>query len=118
MSTTPSPFEIATERRDGARIVRVSGELDLGTQERFAASLTEEATGGEPVVVDLAGCDFIDSSGVRALIVGLRACEEAGCSLSVAAPGDQVRRILDMTGLDASVPVHDSVEAAIGAASG
>lgn len=91
----------------------VLGELDLGTHERLSEELTEAAGGKEPIVVDLTECEFIDSSGVRALLLGLRAAGEG--RLSIAGPSPQVQRLLEMTGLGKAVPVHGSLQAALDA---
>ena len=116
MSDPISIFEIETERRNGACVVRVRGELDLGTHEEFGERLLAEADGG-PLIVDLSECAFIDSSGVRALLLGLRANRE-GAGLAIAAPTSQVERILEITGLNGAIPVHASVEAALAEAAG
>ena len=97
-------------------MVSVRGELDLGTHERLAEQLAQAAASPEPIVVDLSGCEFIDSSGIRSLLLGLRAAngtEEKSGRFSVAGPGAQVSRILEMTGLGKAVPVHGSLEAAL-----
>jgi anti-sigma B factor antagonist len=117
----PTPFEISCEAVQGARVVRVAGEVDIGTHDQLAEKICAEAQNG-PVVVDLSACEFIDSSGVRALLLGLRATsgeDEGGpARFAIAGPNQQVRRILDMTGLGLKVPVHESVDEAIAALSG
>jgi anti-anti-sigma factor len=116
LTDTPSNFEIETDRVDGARIVRVRGELDLGTYEQLGELLVAEAGDGEPLIVDLSECGFIDSSGIRALLIGRRASDEAdGGALSIAGPSPQVLRTLEMTGLNGAIPVHASVEEALAA---
>jgi anti-anti-sigma factor len=112
---TPAQFEVSSERHDGACVLSVTGELDLSTHEKLSERLVAEAGKGDPVVVDLSRCAFIDSSGVRALLLGLKAGnEDGGGPVSIAAPGPQVRRILEMTGLDRELVIHESVEAALG----
>ena len=109
-------FEVSAEKVDGACVVSVSGELDISTHERLGEQLTKAASGEEPIIVDLSSCDFIDSSGIRALLLGVRAAEEnskGSAAFSIAGPGPQVRRILEVTGLDKTVPVHGSVDEAL-----
>jgi len=113
---TPTQFKVDSERRDGACVVSVSGELDLSTHEKLGERLVAECAKGDPVVIDLSRCAFIDSSGVRALLLGLKASnEDGGGPVSIAAPGPQVRRILEMTGLDREIDVHESVDVALAA---
>lgn len=109
-------FEVTTERAaDGAVVVKVVGELDLSTHEQLRDPLVAAAEGDSPVVVDLSECEFIDSSGIRALLVGHEALagNGSGGRLAVAGPQPQVQRVLEMTGLGEAIPVHESVEKAL-----
>jgi anti-sigma B factor antagonist len=108
-------FSIGAEQLDGGTVVRVAGELDLSTHERLAEELTSIAAGGNPIVVDLSKCDFIDSSGIRALLIGRQAAEESGSHLALAAAKPQVVRILDVTGVASALPIHPSAEEALAA---
>ena len=108
-------FSIGAEQVDGGTIVRVAGELDLSTHERLAEELTSIAAAGDAIVVDLAGCDFIDSSGIRALLIGRQAAEDKGGTLVLAAAKPQVVRILDVTGVATALPIHASAEEALAA---
>lgn len=111
-------FEIATERdSDGVFIVRVSGELDLSHEEELRAELSRgvaENNGG--IVVDLTDCEFIDSSGVRALLLGRQAQREddgGEGTLVIASGSAQIVRILSVMGVDEAIPVRPTVEEAI-----
>lgn len=108
-------FSIDAEQLDGGAVVRVTGELDLSTHERLADELTSIAAGGDAIVVDLGGCDFIDSSGIRALLIGRQAAEDNGGTLALAAAKPQVMRILDVTGVASALPIHASAEEALAA---
>ena len=68
------------------------------------------------IVVDLAGLEFIDSSGVAALARGRRHARHAGGDLLLAAPRQQVLRVLTLTRLIDVFPVHASVEEAASSA--
>jgi anti-anti-sigma factor len=117
-SSADSPFfEIASERDpEGVFIVHVRGELDMSHEEELRVELTRgivESHGG--IVVDLTGCEFIDSSGVRALLLGRQAQEgedDGGPGLVIASDSAQIVRILSVMGVDEAIPVHPSVEAA------
>jgi anti-anti-sigma factor len=67
-------------------------------------------------VVDLTDCEFIDSSGVRALLLGRQAQgaeNDGGPRLVIASDNAQIVRILSVMGVDEAIPVRPSVEAAI-----
>lgn len=111
-------FEIASERdSDGLFIVHVKGELDISHEEELRAELNRgvaENNGG--IVVDLTECEFIDSSGVRALLLGREAQRADGDGqggLVIASGSTQIVRILSVMGVDEAIPVRPTVEEAI-----
>ena len=72
------------------------------------------ATGKVRLVVDLHAVDFIDSSGLGALIGGLKAARQQGGDLRIANAGDQVRAVLKLTNLDRILSPYATVEEASG----
>jgi anti-sigma B factor antagonist len=64
------------------------------------------------IIADLAGLEFIDSSGVAALARGRKLARQHGGDLLLAAPGREVLRVLALTRLIDVFPVHASVEEA------
>jgi anti-sigma B factor antagonist len=101
------------DRRDGAVVVSLAGELDLYNAEEVRTALLE-ACAGEPdlLVVDLAEVRFIDSTALGVLIEARsRMSERAGFRL--AAPGLETRRALEVSGLDRHFVVHDTVAEAL-----
>lgn len=112
----PAPFETSSAEVDGVRIVAVRGELDLSTAPDLRGPLDAALEDGQAsVLIDLSECEFIDSTGI-ALIV--RAWQRlngdgdsgAGGRLVICTDRDQVRRVLDVSGLDQSIPVHATRE--------
>jgi len=69
------------------------------------------AADSKGIVVDLTECEFIDSSGVRALLLSREAQhpEDGTEHLSVAASSDQILRILSVMGVDKAIPVRPTV---------
>jgi anti-sigma B factor antagonist len=86
------------DRDDGTVLVTVTGEIDSSNCDRLQSLLSERAGPGA-VDVDLGGVTFIDSSGLRALLVGQQAVMSAAGSLRVVNPSDNVRRLFEITGL-------------------
>ncbi len=94
----------------GGHIVAVlRGELDVADAVAVAAALAVVAARGMVIIVDLAGLEFMDSSGVAALAHGRKLARLAGGDLLLAAPQRQVLRILALTRLIDVFPVHASV---------
>lgn len=93
-------FGIACTRVGSATAIKLTGELDSGTcpelLERFYAILDE---GASEVVVDLSEVSFIDSGGMRAIIVIERAAEERNIRLALRPPAGPVTELLEITGI-------------------
>jgi anti-sigma B factor antagonist len=107
---------LSTREGDGHVVVALRGELDVADAVSVAAALAAVAARDLAIIVDLAGLDFIDSSGVAALAHGRKHARRAGGDLVLAAPQQQVLRVLTLTRLIEVFPVHASVDEAAGSA--
>jgi anti-anti-sigma factor len=107
---------LSTRRCDGQVVVALRGELDVLDAASLAAALTAVAAREPEIIVDLAGLQFIDSSGLAALVLVRKQARHAGGDLLLAAPQDQVMRFLTVTRLVDVFSVHASVEQAAGSA--
>jgi anti-sigma B factor antagonist len=96
-------FEIREERvNTSALTLRLAGEFDLAGCERFE-TVVERFTrdGVRELVIDLSGLTFIDSSAIRALLNVRRDASKDSLALHVVMPPEgQVRKVLDLTGMD------------------
>ena len=101
--------DLSTRERDGQVIVALRGALDVADAVSVAAALTAVAARQRDIIIDLTGLEFIDSSGVAALVRGRRQARYAGGELLLAAPQQQVLRVLTLTRLIDVFPVHASV---------
>lgn len=70
------------------------------------------ASGRAHVVVDLVDTTFIDSSGLGALIAGLKAARQAAGDLRIANASEQVRMVLGLTNLDRVLQPYEDVASA------
>src|SRR5258706_287686 len=59
-------MDLSTREIDGQAVVALCGELDVADAASVAAALAAVAARAPEIVVDLAGLEFIDSSGVAA----------------------------------------------------
>ena len=64
------------------------------------------------IVVDLTAVDFIDSSGLGALVNGLKIARQAGGDLRISAPTDQVKLVLQLTNMERVLYPYPTVESA------
>ena len=106
--------DLGTRECDGHVIVALRGELDIADAVSVAAALAAVAAREPEIIVDLAGLEFIDSSGVAALARGRKQARHAGGDLRLAAAQQQVLRVLTLTRLIEAFPVHASVDEAAG----
>jgi anti-sigma B factor antagonist len=90
-------LEIEITESDGRRTIRPRGEIDIHTCGRLERAFTE---GTGDVVLDLGEVTFIDSSGLRALLIGRDAVSNAGGEFELVNPSTVVRRLLQITGLE------------------
>lgn len=87
---------------NGAAVIRTIGRLNMVAAPRLRALVTDTVTreGRSRVVIDLSDTDFIDSSGLGALIAGLKTARTAGGDLRIAAAPSQVMTVLELTNLN------------------
>jgi anti-sigma B factor antagonist len=85
--------------------VTAPNELSYPLADDFSAHLTRLPADGE-LVVDLRHVDFIDSSGLRALLIERRRRERAGGTIELSNPSPLVVRLLEVTGVDRVLRVH------------
>jgi anti-anti-sigma factor len=95
-------------------VVSVHGRIFYGTHEPLVDALTPLTESARPrIVVDLADVPMCDSTGLNILVqANLRAAARGGW-LRLAAPQPMVSRVLEITGLDRTLPIYDSVVDAV-----
>ena len=106
-------LQIDVTRTGGYTVVSPHGEIDFSTGPQLKDALTKLLVAGEVnLVVDLLGVDFIESTGLGALIGGRRRAHALKGSLVLVCTEDQMLKIFRITGLDKVFAIHDSIEAA------
>ncbi len=94
-------MNITVSTTDHYAVVAVEGRLTATGAPRLRQAVDDAVAAGRPhVVVDMAATEFIDSSGIGALIGGLKSARLADGDLRIAAVPDSVRRVLKLTNLD------------------
>jgi anti-sigma B factor antagonist len=100
--------------RDGV-VARVQGEIDFSRAPDFRQELMGALQAEPPrLVLDLAGVDYMDSSGVAALVEALQAQRRRGAKLVLCNLQPKVRGIFDIARLDKVFPIAADVAAACG----
>jgi anti-sigma B factor antagonist len=99
-------------RREGERVVlRVDGELDLASVP-LLENEAENATLDNPaeIVLDLRGLEFIDSTGLRAILSLDKRATERGQTFALVRGSEQVQRLMNMTRVDEHLKIISSPE--------
>lgn len=97
-------------------VVDVKGEIDVYTAPKLREKLIELVSDGTyDVIVNLEGVDFLDSTGLGVLVGALKRVKAHDGSLALVCTQDKILKIFKITGLTKVFPIHDSVEAAVGA---
>jgi len=109
-------MDLRTREGGGQAVVALRGELDVADAASVAVALAAVAGRGRVVIVDLAGLEFIDSSGLAALVLARKQARHAEGDLLLAAPQQQVLRVLTITRLADFFSLHASVDEAAGSA--
>jgi anti-sigma B factor antagonist len=101
-------LEIAVSENRGVRLVRLTGELDMAGVDQFERLMgTDRAPEAATFVLDLRGLTFIDSSGLRALIMADQRVRAEGGRFVVVRGSDRVNQVMEMTGVAQRVELVD-----------
>ncbi len=101
-------FEVNTEERSGELVIRLSGDLDLSTFDAVDEVLAHATSNGNRGVrIDLRGVEFIDSSGIRLLLVAQERARVNGHALCIIRGSERIQRVFELTDLDARLPFCD-----------
>jgi anti-anti-sigma factor len=85
---------------DGDRLLVVQGELDIATAPELVAILARLRAHRHPVVLDLEGVTFMDSTGLTTLMDAWLEAERDGWAFSVRAASPAVRRVVELAGVE------------------
>ena len=115
-SMNQKPFDANQDVVRGAWVITIVGELDIATSPRVRELLSEAARDEDrPLVIDLTACEFVDSTGLATLLHGAKPAQNGESNVALVSSGGEVRKLLELTAIDRTIPVYESREAAIDA---
>jgi anti-anti-sigma factor len=105
-------LHVTREQRDGVVVIHAEGEVDLDNAEKLSSAVRSvDAHRGSSVVLDLIGVPFMDSSGLKVLLL---ASQELGDRLVLAlSPGSPVMRLFELAEVADRFSVDRTVDEAI-----
>lgn len=104
---------IDIEHGDDGAVLVAAGEIDLASAPQLEADLGSCLTAG-PVIVDLTGVSFMDSTGLRVLLAAHEQAAESDRALKLVVTDGPVSKLLSITGVDAHLHTYENVDAARG----
>jgi anti-sigma B factor antagonist len=117
-----APFRVEVEELDGGvRSFNLNGELDHATAPELRQPLEAAIeAGAKSVLIDLSDCSFIDSTGLSVIVHAHSRLVDgesngSGGRLEICCPDAQVRRLLEITGIDRALGLHQTRDEALAA---
>lgn len=102
VSCEVAPVTVEAHPRDGDGVcVTLSGEIDRDNCSEVRVAVDEVLFGAGPphISLDMSRVTFLDSAGIRTLLLCRRDARLRGCELDIAAVHPHVYQVLDVTGL-------------------
>ena len=110
-------LQISVRRNGDVAIIDLAGEVDAYTSARFREVMIDIIDdGGVNLIVSMAKVEYIDSSGLGALVGGLKRTSERKGRIVLVCDQSQVRKVFEITGLEKVFPIFDTEQEALEAA--
>ncbi|MDQ4501507.1 STAS domain-containing protein [Sinomonas sp. ASV322] len=104
-------MKFAVEERAGYTEVTAQGRLNMVGAPLLKAAVSDALESGHKLLVlNLGETEFMDSSGLGALVGCLKAARQAGGDLRIANVGEQVQMVLKLTSIDRILTPYPAVE--------
>lgn len=99
-SSVPAPeLELTTEKNAGETVVHGTGKINATSAGLLQGTVRGLIAGSKRIVLDLTSVDYIDSTGLGALVSVYMAARNANCELELSNPKPRVRDLLKITKL-------------------
>ncbi len=107
-------LQINVRKNGTTRIIDLHGEVDAYTSARFREIMLELIDdGGIDLVINMCKVEYIDSSGLGALVGGLKRVSERNGKIVIVSDGPQIRKVFEITGLEKVFPIYDEEHHAV-----
>ena len=109
-------MELHVKNKENGVLVSVTGRMDAVSSPEFEkeiSSLIDEDNVN--FVIDLAGLDYISSSGLRSILVTAKKLKGKNGRIMLASLQNVVREVFEISGFSTIIPIYESVEEAMAA---
>ncbi len=94
-------LSVSTHREETRVVIVLAGELDLHESKRLSAAMSEVLTDSVTAIeVDARNLTFIDSAGIRTVLVARAEAERLGVGFRLSGMSTSVRRIMTIAGVE------------------
>lgn len=93
-----------------AMVISFSGDIDLQTSPDARKAMLGLVGQGRPILVDLSGVGYIDSSGVASLVECLQSAKKSGQKMALVSVSEGALRVLQLARLDRVFTICDTLD--------
>lgn len=112
-------METAVEAREDVTVVRIAGSVDGTTAEQLMAVFAGQlAAGRRRLVAALEAVDYTSSAGLRVLMGTVKEARTGGGDLRLAAPRQDVLKVLELAGFTGILKMYPDLESAVASFAG
>lgn len=118
-NTYSHDLQIALAEHGAVTVAALTGNVDTVTADDLLTTLQGAiADGRVRLVGDLAGVGYTSSAGLRALLGAMKEARRSGGDLRLAAVGEKVHKVLQLSGFTSILRLYDDVDAAVASYTG
>ncbi len=103
-----------SEIENGIQVLKLVGVLDVQGVDAIDTKFAGYSTGDKSkVLVDMSEVEFLTSIGIRLLVTTAKSVANRGGKLVLLNPNENVKGVLEMTGIMDIIPIHSSLQEAV-----
>ena len=107
-------MEIKKNEEQGALVLTVSGEIDMHFATEFRKEMFDAfSSAPNRMIIDMAGIEFIDSSGIATLVEGLREAKAKSTEFILCSLSEKVRDIFELARLETIFKIVENKKEAL-----
>ena len=111
-------MDVILENNTGVSVIRLVGRMNAVTVKPFEEQMMQCIGAGETrLLVDFTGCDYIDSSGLRVLLIGMKRLMASGGKMALFGLNPHITKVFTIAGLHVVFPLKETEHDAIAAVS-
>lgn len=95
--------------QDGIAVIALTGDVDLESSPKVRDVLLDCVGAKRPVLVDMSGVTYIDSSGVASLVEAYQSARKSKNTFALAQVSQSAMRVLELARLDKVFTIHPSL---------